>query len=379
MKVIFITNHFQRSDGVAQVLLNLCNFLAMKKDYEVSILPLYRVENDFVTCVHKKVKVIKGLGFYFRGLTRLISLLPIGSLRKLFGVVGYDVEIAFQSGLPTQIVGCNKTSSIKTVKVIWIHGFKLWASEFLNADIVVCISKWAKNHLQTLLPQINRVQICHNLIDEKRIKTLASKKHSKIEKIGKQGKIQLITVGRLSPEKGVLRFLSVLSTLKEEKGCDFCYWIVGDGPERALISKQIKELNLEDSVHMLGEQSNPYVYIKDSDLYVCPSYSEGYSTTCVEASILGVPVLTTDVPGAREIVEMAEAGMVVQNTERGLRDGLIKVIEEKKMLETWSKKLQTTSHNFFSSSKECEVEELFQLIENLLQRKQIKELISKKI
>ena len=297
------------------------------------------------------------------GLDFLLSFQPEGINND------FDVEIAYQSGLPTKIVGYKCTIDKKRkVKIIWIHGFALWVKEFMKADIVVCISSWAKKQLMQVLPELKTTIVCHNLVNEGRILKLSS---TEVVSNSKRG-ITLITVSRLSKEKGIARFINVLANvIREHRHLDITYFVVGDGPEKKSLQELIQHLKLENFVKLLGEKSNPYAYMKQADLYVCPSYSEGYSTTCVEASILGIPILTTDVPGAREIIQTAEAGMVVANNEQGLRSGLLTIIQDENriLLREWSKKLVHTAENFFCKARQKEVDDLYKEIELILLNK----------
>lgn len=73
--------------------------------------------------------------------------------------------------------------------------------------------------------------------------------------------------------------------------------------------------HLQGSVQLLGFRDNPYPYMAAADLYVCPSYVEGFSTVVSEAVVLETPVVTTDCSGMREILGDSEYGLITQNTE----------------------------------------------------------------
>ena len=61
-------------------------------------------------------------------------------------------------------------------------------------------------------------------------------------------------------------------------------------------------------------------------MYVCPSFYEGYSTTVAECVALGIPVLTTNCAGMDEILG-EENGIIVENNEEGLKQGMINIFE----------------------------------------------------
>ena len=77
-----------------------------------------------------------------------------------------------------------------------------------------------------------------------------------------------------------------------------------------------QKLNVADTGCFLGYQTNPYKYIANSDLYVCSSLSEGFSTAATESLIVGTAVCTVEVSGMMEMLgEHDEYGIVTENNE----------------------------------------------------------------
>ena len=89
---------------------------------------------------------------------------------------------------------------------------------------------------------------------------------------------------------------------------------------------------MADAVHLLGHQSNPYPYIQQCDIYVQPSYTEGFCTSTMEAKILGKPVVTTDVPGMREQFVSGENGLIVESSEDGLYQGIKQLLDHPELM-----------------------------------------------
>ena len=75
-----------------------------------------------------------------------------------------------------------------------------------------------------------------------------------------------------------------------------------------------------------------YKFLRHGDLYVCSSTTEGYNTATVEALILGVPVLTTQVSGAEEIISSTNCGLIVENSNEGVYVGLKKLLTNNERL-----------------------------------------------
>ena len=77
-----------------------------------------------------------------------------------------------------------------------------------------------------------------------------------------------------------------------------------------MIETAIFENDLQDYVHLLGYDRNPYKYVSKMDLFVCSSYEEGYSTAVTESIVVGTPIITTNCAGMDEIIGNSEAGIM---------------------------------------------------------------------
>ena len=107
--------------------------------------------------------------------------------------------------------------------------------------------------------------------------------------------------------------------------------ILGDGPERHQLENLIKLNNLENNVYLLGNKTNPYPYIKQSDLLVSSSERESYGLTILEAMILKTPVIATNTTGARFLLKEGKLGYIVQNDKCFLTI-LQKLVYDREML-----------------------------------------------
>lgn len=125
-------------------------------------------------------------------------------------------------------------------------------------------------------------------------------------------KSRLVTVGRLSEQKGQLVLLDALAVLKRE-GVPFRMTIVGDGPLRPQLERGIHDLGLEHHVELAGWQSNSEVraLICGARALVLPSFAEGLPVVLMEAFALGRPVVATYVAGIPELVTDRACGWLV--------------------------------------------------------------------
>ncbi len=125
-------------------------------------------------------------------------------------------------------------------------------------------------------------------------------------------KSQLVTVGRLSEQKGQLVLLHALAVLARD-GVPFKLTMVGDGPLRPQLERSIRELGLEQQVELAGWMSNAQVRaaIGEARALVLPSFAEGLPVVLMEALALGRPVVTTYVAGIPELITDQSCGWLV--------------------------------------------------------------------
>lgn len=137
-----------------------------------------------------------------------------------------------------------------------------------------------------------------NPIDGGRIRTLAEAEATSAEDIGH---CDVIFVGRFVEQKNPQRFVQLIDRLRREGWTDIRAWMLGQGELVKECQELIKTLGLQGYIEIKGFQENPYVYIRRAKLLVITSRWEGFGLAAAEANILGIPVLSTDNSGCREI------------------------------------------------------------------------------
>lgn len=135
----------------------------------------------------------------------------------------------------------------------------------------------------------------------------------------------LISIGRLSAQKGQFILLEALAALADE-GVPFKMTFVGDGPLRSDLERCIRALGLEGQVEMTGALSNAEVRtrILSARALVLPSFAEGLPVVLMEALALGRPVVTTYVAGIPELVSEGVCGWLVPAGDAGRLSQAIK-------------------------------------------------------
>ena len=142
--------------------------------------------------------------------------------------------------------------------------------------------------------------------------------------------LRILTVGRLSNEKGQDLTITVLKRLIDED-YKVRWYCIGDGPDRDNYIEKIKSFNIENNYVLLGSKLNPYPYMKHCDIYVQPSRHEGYCITLAEARCFNNPIITTNFTGANEQIKHEKTGLVCDISEEGIYIALKRLLDEKEL------------------------------------------------
>lgn len=145
---------------------------------------------------------------------------------------------------------------------------------------------------------------------------------------------RMISVGRLSEEKGFSDLIEVFYLFHKENP-DWTLDIIGDGFERKKIEEKIKDLHLEHFIHLHGAKPEDYVrnYLKNSSIYVLPSFSESFGIVILEAYSFGIPVVAFDsASGARALVKDNKTGFLISNRDKiAMKNVLLELAQSKQM------------------------------------------------
>lgn len=366
MKKLLFLIHTLGGGGAEKVLVNLVNNLPRDK-YDVTVMTVidtgiykgllhkdvhYRTmlrnpfpkknqaqDKDNSGSLLNKKSLVKRL--FIKGYTLFWKVIPAGIIYRVFIHDKYDYEIAFLEGICAKIIA--RSPNINSKKYAWIHvDMKIQHKSkhvFLSLDEeervynrfdkIVCVSNYVKCSFRELFKNIgeSKLCVCYNAIDSNDILRKASQAF-----VEKGNVFTMCSVGRLNKQKSYIRLLTALNRLKNE-GYTFLCNILGEGTDFDNLNRYVIQNNLENYIKFLGFQSNPYGIMKSSDMYVCSSIAEGFSTSVVEAVILGLPVVTTDCCGMREILGDSEYGVITSNDIDGLYNGIKGLMDNPRLLE----------------------------------------------
>ena len=221
-----------------------------------------------------------------------------------------------------------------------------------KADRIVVVSKGSARDLEDTL-RIPSAQIIpiYNPLD---LAEINRKKEETPDHQWLQNKDKpvLLAVGRLTKAKNFSFLLDVFAEVVKNFDCKLI--ILGDGEERGNLEKQIRQLNLENSVDMPGFKSNPYPYLANADILLCSSEYEGFNLTIAESLACGTPVISVDCPhGPAEILVNGKYGKLtpvgdLQAMENAILETLADPPDGERKKELRSRANDFSAENIFS-------------------------------
>lgn len=150
---------------------------------------------------------------------------------------------------------------------------------------------------------------------------------------------KIVYVGRLSAEKGVPILFDSIAKLKEQN-YDVQLTLLGDGEDRDFLEKLAHDMNINDHVIFGGfvDQKTIATTLRESDIFVLPSFAEGIPVALMEAMAIGIPVIATYVGGVTELVIDQNTGQVVSPSDsEGLAQAIARYIDQPEWCKTISK------------------------------------------
>lgn len=307
--------------------------------------------------------------FWNKIVIKLSLVLSEKNIRKYFIRGNYDVEVAFCEGYSTKIIGNSGKRNCK--KIAWVHTDVIknpWSEKIFGSaeeekkcyekfDAIVCVAETMKESFIKKYGMAEKVHVLYNPLD---FESVIKKSEEKTDFKFGDG-MKFVLAGTFIKIKGFDRFVKVCKRLKDD-GEHFSALIMGDGEEKENIKKIIAETNLGDTVKILDFQTNPYKYIAHSDVYVCSSYAEGYSTAVSESVALNVPVITTECSGMREIFGENECGIICENSEDGLYNAMKKVLNDPSLLKKFSVEEKKRANDFSLQKRVKAIEDFLESV-----------------
>ncbi len=261
--------------------------------------------------------LLKSCDGFFMAVGALPTLLK---LKKKFTII--DAHFAYPDGYAATLLGkwLNKPVTITLrgteVPLAKIPGRKeKLLTALVYATQVFSVSDSLKQFVVSLGANGDKIQVIGNGIDVIKFQPIAKSTARAALSIS-EGAMVLVSVGALVDRKGFHRVIDLLPELVSQYP-NLIYLIVGgDSPEgniRIKLERQVEVLNLKKHVRFLGAYSSDQlkVPLSAADLFVLATANEGWANVFLEAMACGLPVITTDVGGNKEVIVNSELGTVV--------------------------------------------------------------------
>ena len=233
--------------------------------------------------------------------------LPFGLIYRFFSLpreipdLEYDLAIDFDSYQNATALGALKVKAKK--RVMWIHNdvaikrreekkydllFRIMKGKYQYFDEFAAVSPGIVDSFRKETGVFNApVTVIPNLIDgaEIRKKSLEACSLSV-----SSDSFNLVSVGRLCHQKGYDLLLEDFACARKKRR-DAVLYLVGDGPDRQRLEAQAASLKIADSVHFLGNLSNPFPVLRQMDAFCLTSRYEGQGMVLWEAKAVGLPLI----------------------------------------------------------------------------------------
>ena len=176
------------------------------------------------------------------------------------------------------------------------------------------------------------------------------------ERESKKENKNIVSIGRLSHEKGFLDLIDVFSLInKKDNEC--VLHIIGDGEEKTKIEEKINELNLKDNVILYGYKDKEFIREKlnDMSLYLMTSYEESFGLVLLEAAAFGIPAIAfSSAEGATEIIKDDVSGYIINNRNKEeMKEKALELLNDKQKLALFGHEARLNAEDYsYDSVKE---------------------------
>lgn len=328
-----------------------CNLIIADRDKLISFKEPYKYSRLFhllekpQNASSLRLLIWKILCFLFKGIE---AHLYAGYVKKQMAESKFDTAIIYSDVVcETAVKGIDADKYL----LFYHHGAmrKVYHDKYgyKKSERIIAVSQSQADALKDFRPRYkNKIIAINNIIDVDDIKNRA-KEAVNID--FSEDKFNIVSCGRLSPEKGMDLAVNACKILIDNGYTNFKWWVVGGGPIEKDLATQIKNLRVKNHIELLGMQSNPYPFIAKSHLLVQPSRFEGHSVAIMEAKILNIPIIATKA-AAKEQIQDGVNGILCDTNSVSIAQAIEKVFTDKELLKKITDAV--SKENFYKRNEE---------------------------
>lgn len=307
---------------------------------------------------------------------------PIIDSIKLFKKVrnnDYDVihinpsltlKSTLRDGLFMLVLNMNKNNKV----LVLFHGWEEKMAQAILKNKLYCFLMrivFGKAKKIIVLAESFSKQLINMGIDKNQIISISTmfdgSLFDNIKKTNNDKKVTLLFMSRFVAAKGMFELLEAFNNIQKNHQTELSLHFLGDGPEQIALENKIIELNLQESVKLLGyiEGKEKAQALVNADIFVFPSYyGEGCPIALLEAMAAGLPVITTAVGGIPDIFTDIENGILLTNhspseIEKSIEKMLKNKIERRK---TGLLNKKVAWENFESKIMTAKIEKIYKQV-----------------
>lgn len=170
-----------------------------------------------------------------------------------------------------------------------------------KSDAITTVSDSVRNHLEEYGLFEEDVRITPNGVDTSEFKLTE----------GSRTGNQLLYTGRLAPVKGLPDLLEAIKRI-DKAGLECKLVITGKGEYKKVLQEKVIDLGIQNKVDFTGFVSREQLVnlYQSSDAFIFPTYYEGLPTSVLEAMAAGLPIVSTNAPGVRDLIDHEETGLI---------------------------------------------------------------------
>ena len=212
------------------------------------------------------------------------------------GIAGYITR--------TPVITTLRGTDVKRIQFSVIDRFLLKLCFITNKKIVSVSSAIQKLMIENFPKWADKFVTIPNGVGQEFLNITASGRNQ-------QSILNLTSIGNLTSQKGVKIILKAAAKINTD---NIRLTIIGDGPEKQLLKDQVHKLGLSDQVSFKGSISHEIIpkYLKNTDIFILASFSEGRPNVVLEAMAAGVPVIASDIDGVRELICNKKNGLLFE-------------------------------------------------------------------
>ena len=375
-QLLFVTWSLTQGGGEAQSVVNILNNLNLEK-YDIDVFELNRGCKQ--VNLKQSINLIKPIvNYQYNKDLRKQKIKLNNCIRHPEEIVNlfnktYDCVIACNRGITSFLAAFIPSLS----KIVWIRGSvenlnsknykeivvqeiinkqkEKQNQSFKNYDKIVVVSDSLEESFKNLfIEHQNKVVKIYNSIDPDEV---IKKADEKIECYNPTHNNVLINIGRLREIKNQKLLIDSVEILSKDLS-DIELIIIGEGSLRERLDSYIKEKNLSNIVKLVGFYSNPFPLLKKGNIFCLSSISEGFCLSISEANVLNIPFISTNVGGAKELLDTACCGYIVDSNPQAFADKIKEILTNQELYKQLQENCKIATTRFSVKQLALQVEQL---------------------